>query len=126
MIIDTLLNISLADNKSVILTNSKKDLDSTSTLENSGMSFAKIISWVEYSVELKLPSGLKTYDIPLSKLIRLESILFDVTPEDISIRVPDFESDLMNILANSLFSLLFMYTTFDLSLLMLKIPSLRE
>ena len=90
------------------------------------MSFAKIISWVEYSVELKLPSGLKTYDIPLSKLIRLESILFDVTPEDISIRVPDFESDLMNILANSLFSLLFMYTTFDLSLLMLKIPSLRE
>ena len=72
------------------------------------MSLAKIISWVEYSVELKLPSRLKTYDIPLSKLIRLESILFDVTPEDISIRVPDFESDLMNILANSLFSLLFM------------------
>ena len=106
IIIDTLLNISLADNKSVILTNSKKDLDSTSMLVNSGMSFAKIISWVEYSVELKLPSGLKSYDIPLSKLIRLESILFDVTPEDISIRVPDFDSDLMNILANSLFSLL--------------------
>ena len=111
---DTLLKISLADNKSVILANSKKDLDSTSMLENSGISFAKIISWVEYSVELKLPSVLKTYDMPLFKLIRLESVSFDVTPDDISILVPDFESDLINILAISLFSLLLIYTTLTL------------
>ena len=108
IIIDALLNISLADNKSVILANSKKDLDSTSMLENSGISFARIISWVEYSVELKLPSGLKTYDMPSFKLILLESISFDVTPDDISIRVPDFDIDLINMLANSLFSLLLM------------------
>ena len=39
--------------------------------------------------------------------MRLESISFDVTPEDISTRVPDSESDLINILANSLAPLLF-------------------
>ena len=79
-----------------------------------------------YSVELKLPSELNTYDLPLIRLIK--SLLDSVAdiPDEISIVDDCLLLDLINIFAFLSLSLSSIYIIFDPSLLIVKFLSCRE